>query len=68
MWQLRDELNAANAELETTKEALSSSQQTLTNTLAEARELKRQAKLALPRLHALRRYRTCPDLTRPDLT
>ena len=45
----------ATNELESTKELLSSTQQTLSNTLAESRELKKQQRLAQPRIQALQR-------------
>lgn len=66
-FQLREELNAATAELESTKEAMNGAQATLSVTQAEARELRRQAKLQLPRLQSLRREHEllCEALQRP---
>ena len=52
---LREELQVAADELERTKQMLNTSQQTLSNTQAEAREVKKQIKLQQPRLQSLRR-------------
>ena len=53
--QLREELQQASIELESTKERLTGAQHAVTATLAEARELKRQMKLLQPRLQCLQR-------------
>ena len=53
--QLREELTQATSDLEATKEQLGSAQQSLTATVAEGRELRRQMKLLQPRLQCLRK-------------
>ena len=53
--QLREELNSATNELETMRDEQNGVQQQINNTLAEAREIRRQMKLQQPRLQCLRR-------------
>ena len=53
--QLREELTLATNELDRTKELLATSQQNLSTTQAEAREVRKQIKMQQPRLHTLRR-------------
>ena len=54
-WQLREETTDAASELDGTKEALRHAQQSLSVTLAEARELKRQSKVQVTKLQEMRR-------------
>ena len=54
---LREELSQATNDLESAKEVLMGAQQSLSTTLAEARDLRRQMKLLQPRVECARRER-----------